>query len=165
MLQIIMHEMQKLQHFGFSNSMSTGHNTAKKQKAYRLERKLSFVFVSPFTDYFIQVFETLPFYLVRLIHAQFAFSYQEYLSSLNIVHRDLACRNILIGRNKLLKISDFGMSRVVMEDEVYINTSHGRLPLRWMAVESIFQREFTIASDVWAYGIVLWEIATMGEYK
>lgn len=78
------------------------------------------------------------------------------------MHRDLACRNILIGRNKLLKISDFGMSRVVMADEVYINTSHGRLPLRWMAVESIFQREFTIASDIWAYGIVLWELATMG---
>lgn len=81
------------------------------------------------------------------------------------MHRDLACRNILIGRNKLLKISDFGMSRVVMGDEVYINSSHGRLPLRWMAVESIYQREFTIASDVWAYGIVLWEIATMGEYS
>ena len=78
------------------------------------------------------------------------------------MHRDLACRNILVGEEKQLKISDFGLSRVVPQDEVYTLTNHGRLPLRWMALESIFQREFTSASDVWSYGIVLWEICTMG---
>lgn len=82
---------------------------------------------------------------------------------MDIVHRDLACRNILIDENKILKISDFGLSRIVPQNEVYTLTNHGRLPLRWMALESIFHREFNMASDVWAYGIVLWEICTMGE--
>jgi len=68
-----------------------------------------------------------------------------------------------VGDNKHLKISDFGMSRYVPNDEAYVLTSHGQLPLRWMAQESIFQREFTTASDVWSYGMVLWEICTMGE--
>ena len=61
-----------------------------------------------------------------------------------------------------MKISDFGMSRLVPADEVYVPTSHGLLPLRWMAVESIFHREFTSSSDSWSYGVVLWEICTMG---
>ena len=89
---------------------------------------------------------------------------QEFLSSLDIVHRDLACRNILVGEKKTLKISDFGMSRLVPADEVYVITSNGLLPLRWMAIESILHREFTTASDVWSYGIVLWEICTLGVY-
>ena len=88
---------------------------------------------------------------------------QDYLSSLNIVHRDLACRNILVGESKILKISDFGMSRVVSCDDVYVKTSKGRLPWKWMAIESILKREFTTASDVWSYGVVLWEIATIGK--
>ena len=70
-----------------------------------------------------------------------------------------------MGDNKNLKISDFGMSRYLTADEVYINTSHGLLPLRWMSVESLFHREFTSASDVWAFGVVLWEICTLGNYK
>ena len=78
-----------------------------------------------------------------------------------MIHRDLACRNILIGDQKNLKISDFGMSRYLPKDEVYVPMSHGLLPLRWMAVESIHAREFTTASDVWAYGVVLWELCTM----
>ena len=87
---------------------------------------------------------------------------QDFLASLDIVHRDLACRNILVGEKKNLKISDFGMSRYVPTDEVYVPTSHGLLPLRWMAIESLLHREFTTSSDVWSYGIVLWEICTMG---
>lgn len=87
---------------------------------------------------------------------------QEYLSSLGIVHRDLACRNILVGEGKALKVSDFGMSRLLPPDEVYVPTSHGPMPLRWMAIEALFYRHFTTKTDVWAYGVVLWEICTMG---
>ena len=90
---------------------------------------------------------------------------QEYVSSLDIVHRDLACRNVLVGEGKVLKIADFGMSRAVdAEDQVYVKTTRGRLPWKWMAIESIVNGEFTPATDVWSYGVTLWEIATLGRH-
>ena len=62
-----------------------------------------------------------------------------------VVHRDLACRNILIDKDKMLKIADFGLSR---EGKMYLSKSTGQMPLRWMAIEAIVDRVFTTKSDV-----------------
>ena len=86
---------------------------------------------------------------------------QDYLSSLNIVHRDLACRNVLVAKDKQLKITNFGRREV---EEVYVKKTKGRLTLKWMAIESITAQEFTTASDVWAFGVTLWEIGTIGNH-
>ena len=84
---------------------------------------------------------------------------------MEIIHRDLACRNVLVGDGKTLKIADFGLSRIVAEGDAYVKTTSGRLPFKWMALESINDREFTTMSDMWSFGVVLWEIATLGTCK
>ncbi|XP_035657342.1 fibroblast growth factor receptor 4-like [Branchiostoma floridae] len=82
-----------------------------------------------------------------------------FLSSKKILHRDLATRNVLVAADKTCKVSDFGISR---EGEEYERTAHVRLPIRWMAPESLFQRMYTSKSDVWSFGVLLWEIVTLG---
>ncbi|XP_065672947.1 proto-oncogene tyrosine-protein kinase receptor Ret isoform X6 [Hydra vulgaris] len=86
----------------------------------------------------------------------------EYLSSIKLVHCDLAARNILVGATKNVKISGFGLTRKSDENLTYLSCKSRRLPVKWMAVEALFDHMFTSYSDVWAFGIVLFEIVTLG---
>ncbi|XP_064461466.1 high affinity nerve growth factor receptor-like [Ornithodoros turicata] len=87
----------------------------------------------------------------------------EYLASQHFVHRDLATRNCLVGDMLVVKIGDFGMSRDIYSSDYYRVGRHTMLPIRWMPPESILYRKFTVESDVWSFGVVLWEIFAFGK--
>uniref|UniRef100_A0A4W3H7L6 Fibroblast growth factor receptor n=2 Tax=Callorhinchus milii TaxID=7868 RepID=A0A4W3H7L6_CALMI len=86
----------------------------------------------------------------------------EYLASKKCIHRDLAARNVLVTEDNVMKIADFGLARGVNNIEYYKKTTNGRLPVKWMAPEALFDRVYTHQSDVWSFGILMWEIFTLG---
>ncbi|CAF3391796.1 unnamed protein product [Rotaria sp. Silwood1] len=100
---------------------------------------------------------TLVLYCVQLSSAL------AYLESKKFVHRDIAARNVLVSNHELVKLADFGLSRQLTLDNSYYKASKGKLPIKWMAPESINFRRFTHLSDVWMFGVCMWEILTMGK--
>eukprot|EP00062_Callorhinchus_milii_P012844 gi/632960516/ref/XP_007896238.1/ PREDICTED: fibroblast growth factor receptor 3 [Callorhinchus milii] len=86
----------------------------------------------------------------------------EYLASQKCIHRDLAARNVLVTDDNVMKIADFGLARDVHNIDYYKKTTNGRLPVKWMAPEALFDRVYTHQSDVWSFGVMLWETFTLG---
>lgn len=91
----------------------------------------------------------------------------QYLEEMHFVHRDIAARNCLVSsndpKNRIVKIGDFGLTRDIYQDAYYRKDGEALLPVRWMAPESLADARFTTQSDVWAFGILLWEVITFGE--
>lgn len=89
-------------------------------------------------------------------------SAMSYLESHNYIHRDLAARNCLVSDNHLVKVADFGLTRHVKPDETYTAHVGAKFPIKWTAPEGLAYNKFSSKSDVWSFGVLLWEIATYG---
>jgi cadherin 2 type 1 (N-cadherin) len=86
----------------------------------------------------------------------------EYLASKKCIHRDLAARNVLVTQDETMKIADFGLARELQPRGYYKKSSEGRLPVKWMSPEALIDSRYTSRSDVWSFGVLLWEIMTLG---
>lgn len=89
-------------------------------------------------------------------------SAMSYLESKNFIHRDLAARNCLVGDNNIVKVADFGLARLIKED-TYSAHVGAKFPIKWTAPEGLAYNKFSNKSDVWSFGVLLWEIATLGK--
>ncbi|PFX33391.1 Fibroblast growth factor receptor 2 [Stylophora pistillata] len=110
------------------------------------------------TEHADVTFTTIDLYICSLQVARA----MEFLASRRCVHRDLAARNVLVGEDYVLKVADFGLARDIYKEENYVKTTSGLLPVKWMAIEALVDRFYTHKSDVWSFGVLLWELFTLG---
>ena len=87
-----------------------------------------------------------------------------YLTNEKLIHRDVACRNCMVNSKRVVKLGDFGMTRTIPDSNYYRFNRRGMLPVRWMAPESLSQGIFTLSSDIWGFGVLLYEIITLGNF-
>lgn len=87
----------------------------------------------------------------------------EYLSSRNFIHRDLAARNCMLAEDMTVCVADFGLSRKIYSGDYYRQGCASKLPVKWLALESLADNLYTVHSDVWAFGVTMWEIMTRGQ--
>ncbi|XP_053124337.1 tyrosine-protein kinase receptor UFO isoform X2 [Hemicordylus capensis] len=87
----------------------------------------------------------------------------EYLSSKNFIHRDLAARNCMLDESMTACVADFGLSKKIYNGDYYRQGRISKMPVKWIAIESLADRVYTIKSDVWSFGVTMWEIATRGQ--
>ncbi|KAG8552945.1 hypothetical protein GDO81_003175 [Engystomops pustulosus] len=87
----------------------------------------------------------------------------EYLSSKNFIHRDLAARNCMLNENMNVCVADFGLSKKIYNGDYYRQGRIAKMPVKWIAIESLADRVYTTKSDVWSFGVTMWEIATRGQ--
>jgi L1 cell adhesion molecule len=120
-----------------------------------------FVPLGSLLDYLKKHKEKLNGYTILLFSSQIAKG-MAYLESKHLVHRDLAARNVLIQTPVKVKITDFGLTRIVESDQAHYEASSSKMPVRWLPPESIRQRVFNHKTDVWSYGVTIWEILTFG---
>merc|ERR1719201_1032823 len=110
---------------------------------------------------YLEANKDLPLEKLILCGAQVADG-MTYLANKGFVHRDLAARNVLVAMDGTCKVADFGLSKEVDNDSDYFVASGGKIPIKWTAPEAIENHKYTSASDVWSYGILLWETMSYG---